>query len=391
MVILYGTSAWQYYQTPPVIRDAELPKGGALASQPEGAGAPEPARSSRRTASEATRILSSRLAQNLKGVATPVHCMVDEPSTFRANGIVRYHHMRRFVPKEELVPLGGDLYVTSPELTLVHLAMGRDAARLALLIYEACGTYATPTPTGAARFVFNQLVGNGYLDHVRDLPALREFEDSAGRRVALVDAYGEALPWKPALNARRKPTGLWRRPPLTSVERLSKLADRVRDTRGLPALKRALGVTRDGAASPLEARVLMLCCSDPYLGGEGWPWPAINRRIDFPRPLKTLAGTSYCIADLLWDAQRVDLEVNGEDYHTDEYGFVRSNGRRAALEAMGYTVLDIDYAQAANLKSLDIMLDSFSQKLGIRPKRRTAAFLQRKKKLHAVLFPYGER
>lgn len=391
MVILYGTSAWQYYQTPPVIRDAELPEESAFTPEPEGAGIPELVRKIRRTASEATRALSSRLVRDLKNVALPVHCMVDEPSTFRANSVVRYHHMRRFVPKKELVPLGGDLYVTSPELTLVHLAMGRDAARLALFLYEACGTYATPALTSAARFVFKQLVDNGYLDYVRDLPSIREFEDSEGRPVALVDAYGKELPWKPALDPRGKPTGLWRRPPLTSVERVSELADRARDTRGLPTLKRALGVTRNGSASPLETRALMLCCADPYLGGEDWPWPSINRCIDFPRNLRTLARANYCVADLLWNAQRVDLEVNGKEYHTDKYGFTRSNGRRSALEAMDYTVLDISYAQAADLESLDIMLNSFAQKLGIHPKRRTVAFLKRKKKLHAVLFPYGRR
>lgn len=391
MVILYGISAWQYYQTPPVIRDAELPEDIAFAPQPEGAGVPKLARMVRTTASEATRVLSSRLLRDLKGVALPVHCMVDERSTFRANGIVAYHHMRRFAPKEELVPLGGGLYVTSPELTLAHLAMGQDAARLALLLYEACGTYATPSLTSAARFIFNRLIDNGYLEHVRDLPALREFEDSAGRPVPPVDAYGRELPWKPALNRRGKPTGLWRRPPLTSVDRLAELVSRVQATRGVPALKRALDNTRDGSASPLETRVLLLCCSNPYFGGEGWPWPSINRRIDFPRHLRTLAESNYCIADLLWPERKVDLEVNGEEYHTDEDGFVLYNGRRAALEAMNYTVLDINYAQASNLASLDIMLDSFAQKLGIRPKRRTVAFLQRKKKLHAALFPHGRR
>lgn len=127
------------------------------------------------------------------------------------------------------------------------------------------------------------------------------------------------------------------------------------------------------------------------MGGEGWPWPSLNRRIDFTSEVRAVSGSAYCVADLLWVDQRVDIEVNGMAYHADAQGFTRESGRRAALEAMGYTVLEIAYRQMADLESLDIMMETFAQRLGFPLRTRTVEFIERRRRLHKSLFGNGSK
>lgn len=87
---------------------------------------------------------------------------------------------------------------------------------------------------------------------------------------------------------------------------------------------------------------------------------------------------------------KVDLEVQGMAFHADDQGFLVASGRRTALESMGYTVLEINHEQMADLEKFDAMLPSMARAVGYPLQPRTGAFLQRRDKLHRALFglPY---
>lgn len=386
MVILYGQSAWEYYRTPPVIRDEPIPNEVIHLPYPEGAEIPSWATRTRRDAPETTRVISARLPYDLKGLALPVHVLCDTQAVPRQTRLVAYHRRRVFLPKSELIPLGGNLFVTSPALTLVHLALTGDLTGLLLNIFEACGTYASPARNPWTRYATDQLFARGYLAHVQSLPASGAYYDADGRPEPFTTREGDPLPWRPWVDRFGKAHGTWSRPPLTTVEDVALLAEQASRTRGARLARRAASLALNGSASPLETRMALFACLPPNLGGEGWPAPQLNRRVHFPRELQKLAGARSAVADLLWSEPMVDLETNGENYHADENGFALENGRRAALEALGYTVMDISYEQLADVGTLDLMMGMISQRLGFSAQSRSARFIAARDALHERLF-----
>lgn len=82
------------------------------------------------------------------------------------------------------------------------------------------------------------------------------------------------------------------------------------------------------------------------------------------------------------DDLKVDIELNGRAFHADERGFSLESGRRAALEAMGYRVLEITHGQMEDYDSFETISLSFADVLGFREAPRTSAFCKRRKELH---------
>lgn len=178
--------------------------------------------------------------------------------------------------------------------------------------------------------------------------------------------------------------------PLTSTEALAVSLSELSDIRYLDASARALELCVNGAASPAEAQAYLLLCANRRLGGEGFPKPKLNMRIDYSPAARRLVGRSFAVADCLWPEPRKILEVNGEAFHANSDGFLVETARRPALESMGYTVAEVTPAQMADLSLFDTMLPVIAEKLGFPLKRPTAAFLRARDRLHHELFscPY---
>lgn len=386
MIILYAQSAWEYYRTPPVVRRAEIPERIAYLPYPEGAGIPRALQRLRNNAADSTRTVFAHTRFDLKGLAFPIHVLVDFSSAARSTDLIVYHRTRNLPPRDQLVALGGDLYVASPELMLLQLARIEEPLQLALKMFELCGTYASFRPTKPARFTLDQMTQAGFLEHAAGLPGITSFYDATGRPTPLVDAHGSPLPWKPAIDRFGNLTELWRRPPLTSSERLVTFIKACGHGGAARRMDRAASWVLDGSASPLETRMALILCLDPLHGGERWPQPHLNQRIDLTLEARTLSGGTYRVADLFWPDLNVDLEINGTAYHADRHGFARASDRRAALEAMGCTVLEITYDQMRYPDKLDTMLQTFSAKTGLPLQDRTREFVATRKKLLDELF-----
>lgn len=92
-----------------------------------------------------------------------------------------------------------------------------------------------------------------------------------------------------------------------------------------------------------------------------------------------------CVGDMVWEHPRAIIEVNGFEYHADRNGFFIQSGRTAALQSMGYVVLDVNYRQIADLDQFETMLSVFSDMLGFPLHTRTKTFLARREELHRLL------
>ena len=89
----------------------------------------------------------------------------------------------------------------------------------------------------------------------------------------------------------------------------------------------------------------------------------------------------------MWMDRLVDVEAQGEAFHASELGFHDAIARRAGLEAIGFTVLDVTYRHMADLESLELRLQTIGDALGAKLKKRTGPFIARRERLHRELFP----
>lgn len=388
--IICDISAWQYARTPPLIRDVEVDPAQAVAPPPHGLGFSRRELRERANASEAERLVRSRILTDLKGLTLPVHVMVDASAcTMHATRFVLPHRVPKGVGLADCIPLGNDLYVLSPELTLLCQGAGRGEIALAKMMYEACGLFSLFPAGKVGSYVLASMQSQGLL---RSMPSsgVYGYCDGTGRPLGSCDAWGNEIGWVPSIDRSGRVTNLWKRPPLTSVERLHDVAARLGGVRGLSVARRALGLVRNGAASPAEVYCCLLLLSGVWAGGESWGDPDLNRQIFFTPQAQALAGTAFCVGDIVWPDRKRILEVQSELWHADREGFYIKTGRTPALGSMGYEVMEITYRQMADLEQFDAILPFLADHLGFGLQKRTVPFLKRRSKLHAQLFgaPY---
>lgn len=390
--IVCDLSAWQYWSTPPAIRKAILPSELALASMPEGNVFPASVLVPRKNAGCLDSMIRSRLLTELKAVALPVHILTDNPQIRRKTRLVYPHRMRVDLAGSEIYDLGGGLAVTSPEATLRHLARKHSLGFVLQKMYEACGIYALVPQTSRVKATVNLLVEEGALsrDAIGAMPSISAFYDASGAIVSHVNSEGKALDWKPAVDRSGNITDLWKRPQLVSLDSLlmhTETAAQVRRARGVARALRAARQVMEGSGSPLESKAAIMLFAARNIGSEHLTDAKLNHTVELTDEAKLLAKQDSCIADALDSRRGLIFEVNSKAFHADRDGFVEHSGRRAALENMGYTVMDITNDMLSDLEQFDAFLTSLEKKGGIRLQKKSVAFLERRDLLHTELFP----
>ena len=384
---LCGLSAWEYLRTPPGLRELELSHDDACSLGL----APELLRV-KNDARDADRLVSSRLLTDLKGVSTPVQVISSVDSSGHKSRLAVPHRCSNDLVSEFSVDLGNGLQTLTAEALVCCVPSTTDVFVLAKMMFEACGLFSLLPSSKHMDALVARLVTEGLLSKENSRSEVFGFSDERGNPVPTLDIEGEELAWAPAFDRKGKITDLWKRPPLTDVGRIAAALDAFELGPRHPA-RLALSMVHNGAASPAEAKAVMLLCSGSRFGGESWGRPELNRRIAFTPEAQRLAHTRYCIADSLWAEERSVLEVQGEAFHADEEGFRVASGRTAALESMGYSVAELLNEQMADLELFDTLLPSMAKKLGFSLEKRTISFLRRRDRLHQALFgePYEPR
>ena len=182
--------------------------------------------------------------------------------------------LSRALPEAALLRVNRNLYVASPELAVVQIAETATLMQLTQVIMELCGTYSpTPHPTA---------------DH----PETAKYEI----------------------------------PPVTSLERISTFAVRVRaKVKARDLVKRAVAIAREGAASPAETNLALMLGLPVKQGGYGFGMPQFNARLDAPEDERPYVTQAYYQLDLYWEDCKADIEYESTAFHLDPlYGIPSS-------------------------------------------------------------------
>lgn len=388
-MIICDISAWDYWRTPPALRDVAIPLDIACADAPDGLGLDWPTATARANSRRLDANIRERLLTDLKGITPPVHMMLPESIRYSSDLIIA-HRIPKRLPKGCVKDLGHDIGILSPTYLLSSARCSIDPIDLAIAMFEACGIYATSPHNSRMELAFDTIKNEGGLKEggaLNPLFKLCEHYDSNGKRSAFLDENGEEPAWSACLPTGSTKTDLWKRPPLTSIDQLETLAYEMYQDSTPRALKRALGFAMDGSASPLESKIALFLTMGMRFGGEGWPKPKLNQRITFDEAAVRLAHQGHCVADQLYTETKGILEINGEAFHSDDLTFKKETGRTAALESMGYRVASFTYDQISDLENYDSIIAQRAETLGLPLANRTAAFLHRRDDLHKKLFP----
>lgn len=383
-IVLCGRSALEYHRTPPPLREVEVPFEQAVAPLSSGgAGMDAELLRIRSNARGSERVAMSRLLTDLKGLSLPIHVMVDDSMRRAPSSRVIMHRLPSQVIGQ-VQAIGGGLSVLSPVAALADLSFGSGFIPLAKLAFEMAGTYSLLRDTALTRWVMRELVSSGILSKPAPggrADCLREYYGADGRKAPMFGRDGCRYPWELVFKRNGMHSDMWRRPPLVSSEECALFAEEYRRGRGVQRFKSVARVVHEGAASPLETSWLLLLCLDYRRGGEGWPWPWMNRRVDFGELQRTVSSQGYAICDALWEDRSAVLEVLGEEYHADSLGFKYQTGRSTALEHLGYTVREVTYDQLHHADKLEVVLQTLSRAFGMPLHERTRSFLARRERL----------
>lgn len=391
MVVISGLSAWEYWRTPPQLRDAWMDPALLQAwhpNDPQTALLTEPLRANAR---EEERLVKNRLLSDLKGISTPVD-IISNSTARRPSRLIHARRRPVWLEKEDVCDLGNNLYILSPAATMIDLCKRLDTLALAKLMFEACGIFTIPPQNSRIELTINDLCTRGAISaQLSKREGLAAYLDEKGRPCCDYTPDGvEERSWQPVFTRSGTMSDMWKRPPLCTPDQLRESVRSHANARSIAKAAQAYSAILPGAASPAEVFAILLLCADPSMGGEGWDRPRLNQRIALSKEAANLAHQHSCVADAYWPANKSILEVHGETFHADELGFRLDYGRSAGLESMGFTVAEITYEQLASLERLDTMLPALAKKLGFEPHPKNPSFLKRRSDLHEALFgtPY---
>lgn len=145
-------------------------------------------------------------------------------------------------------------------------------------------------------------------------------------------------------------SGIIERPALTSVQRLYSYFKRAHSLRGAVTAQKLLKYITINALSPREIS-LALALQLPYrFGSYAQPKPLLNQLVRFSPQAKQVGRARFACIDLVWEASKYGLEYNGEIAHQQKTD--KDIARLTALREMGYHV---DIITKTQLKSATAM------------------------------------
>lgn len=80
----------------------------------------------------------------------------------------------------------------------------------------------------------------------------------------------------------------------------------------------------------------------PYLlGGYGFEGPLLNKKVSVAGSAQSMTRKGYFFADLYWPDKKIDIEYDGQEFHSSHEARSNDAERSNALEHMGITVLRV--------------------------------------------------
>lgn len=282
-----------------------------LASLPDEAGLPSQFGDLRSSAASALlRVSAASVAGDpLRFFRAPLHVLASDANLRADPKRICRHLWRASLFRADLCNLFDDVVVCGPEVSFVQVATQASIPQLVQFGCELTGTYALQ-------------------------------------------------PWTTK--------GFSEREPLTTVEELRSLVDRIGRVHGLENARRALRYVVPRSASPMETVLVLALCLPVALGGYGLPAPLLNHRIDVAPWARDASGKLYYVCDLFWPDVLLIVEYDSDMFHTGADRIANDAIRRNALTFMGMTVITVTRRQLLNPVELDRVAHVIAKGLGKR-------------------------
>ena len=187
-----------------------------------------------------SRLKRHPLVQHVVGPT--IHLMVTDRRKRSSAKCIQSHLASTELPFGCVQTTDLGINVTSPLFTLLQLAQHLSEEHLAMAMYEFCGTFSVFKPS----------------TEIEDLLA------SAQQAGTL-----PANSWRRVTGQDGKPTSLWQRSPLISLDELRQFAVATKGMRGNRRFAKAAKTVTGATASPFEAQTSILLAQSRRKGGEG--------------------------------------------------------------------------------------------------------------------------
>ena len=288
-------------------------------------------RASRTRAAESPAPMTPELLEELASLGIvptakhPVDLLFATPPARSQHPLVRCHVHAGQLPPGSFVRVAPHVLMAGPELTFAQIASKASFVRACMLGAELCGAYT--------------LVG----------PDLRVVQ----------------------------------RKPLTSASAIREHIAAYGKGDLSPQVRRVVKYLPDGAASPREARLVLLLSFPTSRGGYGLPAPTLNREVRLSPAAYSLYPCTPCRLDLSWPDSTFTLEYEGREPHAQRAP--EDIARAAALALDGYEVMTLTNAQVAGVDAFDAVARHVAARLGHRLRIRREDFPARRGVLRRAL------
>lgn len=310
---------------------------------------------------QATRQSLINQAVSLNVFGTPLHALVFNQNSLTSAKTIKRHLWSGELPSGAIREIEGSGTFTSPEMTLLLMARWMSIPRLALAMYEFCGSFT-----------------------VYKLP--QELE--AQVKQLGTERLNYQAGWRQVVDTKGAATNLWNRPPLISLERLNEFAALNESAYGGKTFKRAAAMVAGMTRSPFEAEAALLLSVSRRLGGYGFKIKT-NEVIRLTARARKIYRRDYCEADIYIESPDgthiVDVECQGAMVHSGEAALISDANRTTALESMGISVVQITYQDIHSPERTEIVVQHIAAKLGVTPQQKTEHMFKAEQKLRAEL------
>lgn len=281
--------------------------------------------------------LPSRLTEQQLQVfqdAFSAHCPItlivpNENDRRRTRGI-SFIQVKSSFCQNSFIPLGQDVYVACPELTLLLMAPTLNDYELLYFAYELCSGYA--------------------------------------------------------LDPSSK-TGLSKRAPLTSVDKLRTYAE---SRPGLYHSQRTLKLlrhVRDGALSPREIECMLHLSLPHKLGGCNLKGLELNRQVK----MKPGSSTERRYCDIFLPKSQTTLEYLGVDYHAGAREMLVDAHRTVELAEKGVQVIKITKNTLSSATQMNELAKVLAAREGQRFRPRSGNFVQSQERMRRIVLQHQGR
>ena len=177
---------------------------------------------------------------------------------------------------------------------------------------------------------------------------------------------------------------------ILSAEMLSEYIRAANKNKGHRSAEKAIRFIKDGANSPKETKLSVICSLPLAYGGYNYSGNVFNERIELNKKAKNMLGLDSCECDMVWKAERVIVEYDSNLTHLDENQHSYDKGKANALFESGYKLVVVTYNNIKEFDSMESISELIRHALGRKKRtRELKQYLGIRRKVYRDLFHTG--